>query len=522
MMSSFNPLSRQLAPDEWRQIAHEAIEQSDSSHTVVMGGFLGLLAGAVVSPITGILVFSYFAHKAWKDSTETDRNDQAVETYGCVAHVLKGENLHDFAAQAGEVEACRQIQWAIDRGYRISPDAQEYLSFRKNALPPAEATSEDKAVAIALSPATAVTETTPASNLPASAQIESSEEAIAPPAVVSTATAIELAHRIPLVNLAQQIGVELKPTIFSAMPRVGKGMLVAYAWRYAKIAHPDLEVWVIDPKAHPSESGYWHGVDRIWRKPIDQYSVNDQTIASEIEAFVEAWRQSPTRPKLLIFDEQVLVKARLPHWYEGYVPSLMLTESSSGEPDRRYLWAITQSPLVGDMGLSGGNRSSFLFCAIGRPHTVAHLESAKKSGFVPSVPAAADYSASPVEVLAYYSARGNWIALPRYQAIDPVDESQLPHSVRPAATAEAIGVPNDAAQFLNRCLEADESEERVFTLENLTANQARDRVAELKSGGLNQTQIIWVLWKARKGGGVSYSTAVSQYKFLTGEEDSQC
>ena len=88
MMSSFNPLSRTLAPDEWRQIAHDAIEQSDSSHTVVMGGFLGLLAGAAVSPITGILVFIYFAHKAWKDSRETDRNDQAVQTYGCVAHVL--------------------------------------------------------------------------------------------------------------------------------------------------------------------------------------------------------------------------------------------------------------------------------------------------------------------------------------------------------------------------------------------------------------------------------------------------
>ena len=52
MMSSFNPLSRTLAPDEWRQIAHDAIEQADRSHTVVMGGFLGLLAGAAVSPIT--------------------------------------------------------------------------------------------------------------------------------------------------------------------------------------------------------------------------------------------------------------------------------------------------------------------------------------------------------------------------------------------------------------------------------------------------------------------------------------
>jgi len=440
----------------------------------------------------------------------------------------KGENLHDFAAQVGEVEACRQIQWAIDRGYRISLDAQEYLNFRKTALPPAEAATADEAPradsadairsdsATAIAPAAdAETPASPASDLSAS-----QAEVIAPPAVATPAPAsIALSHRIPLVNLAQQLGTELKPMIVSAMPRVGKGMLIAYAWRYAKIAHPDLEVWVIDPKAHPSESGYWAGVDRIWRKPIDQYPVNDEAIAYEIEQFIEAWRQSPARPKLLIFDEQVLVKARLPRWYEAYVPSLMLTESSSGETDRRFLWAITQSPLVGDMGLSGGNRSSFLFCAIGRPHTVAHLESAKKSGFVPSVPTAGDYSASPVEVLAYYSARGNWVALPRYQAIDPVDESQLPHSTRPSATAEAIGSPDSPIQFLNRCLEVDESEGVTFTLENLTANQARDRITELQSGGLNQTQIIFVLWKAKKGGSRAYSDAVAQYKFLTGEAE---
>jgi hypothetical protein len=227
------------------------------------------------------------------------------ETYGCVAHVLKGENLHDFAAQVGEVEACRQIQWAIDRGYRISLDAQEYLNFRKTALPPAEAAAADEATrgdgdAIRSDSATAsatavVTAETPASPAGDNGSDQAGAEVVALP-TAAPSSAATAPSRLPLINLAQQLGDHLKPTIVSAMPRVGKGMLIAYAWRYAKLAHPGLEVWVIDPKAHSSESGYWAGVDRIWRKPIDRYPVNDADIASEIEQFIEEWRQSPTRP----------------------------------------------------------------------------------------------------------------------------------------------------------------------------------------------------------------------------------
>jgi uncharacterized protein YoaH (UPF0181 family) len=93
---------------------------------------------------------------------------------------------------------------------------------------------------------------------------------------------------------------------------------------------------------------------------------------------------------------------------------------------------------------------------------------------------------------------------------------------------------SDSRQWLNRCLEASSSDSepsgsefssadsgselsssKRFTLENLTASQAVQRIQELRSAGLNQGQIIFVLWKVRKGGSQSYQDAVNEYKLLT-------
>ncbi|MBD2019926.1 hypothetical protein H6F43_06960 [Leptolyngbya sp. FACHB-36] len=126
-MSSFNPQQRQLSPDEWRETAHETISETNSQYTVIGGIVLGLFAAAAASPITGGLVFAFFLHKAWKDTQETNRNDRAIQQYGCVAHTLRGDDLRDFALQAGPAETVRQIQWAQERGYRVNGDALDYL-----------------------------------------------------------------------------------------------------------------------------------------------------------------------------------------------------------------------------------------------------------------------------------------------------------------------------------------------------------------------------------------------------------
>lgn len=56
----------------------------------------------------------------------------------------------------------------------------------------------------------------------------------------------------------------------------------------------------------------------------------------------------------------------------------------------------------------------------------------------------------------------------------------------------------------------------LFMNQQFTLPEARVQVAGLIDIGLNQTQIIQILWKAKKGGTEAYKIAVAEYKFLTG------
>lgn len=399
-MSAFNPQNQKLTAADWQSIARESNAEVGSQFKIIGGVVLGLFAAAAASPITGLLVAGYFGYKAWQDTQAANRNDEAIDSYGCVAHLLKEADLRTYTRQIGAEKVLEEITFALENGYRVTPAALDLLEAHGVDV---EAITSDAPKAL------------PAAVAPGH---QADEPQDAPAVTTNNAPG----QPLEIIDLAKTLGRDLKPLIISAMPRTGKGILISHARRYAKDADPKLEIWVIDPKAHPSESGYWEGVDRLWAKPLDQFSVNDKSIAREIENFISDWRRSPARPKLLIFDELVLTEAQLPKWFKEFVPSLMKTESSSGETDRRYLWAITQSPLVSDMGLSGGNRSAFNFVAMGRPQTLAHLESAKKSGFVRSVPTAEDFKASPVEVLAYYSAFQQWVAIPEYLVPSPVTD----------------------------------------------------------------------------------------------------
>ncbi len=261
---------------------------------------------------------------------------------------------------------------------------------------------------------------------------------------------------LPVVDLADTMGRSLKPTIISAMPRSGKGILVANAWRAAKRHHPGLRVYVIDPKAHPNESGYWNGCDRVLSKRFDQIPVNCPDTIAEIEAFIDEWRNDPAPKKLLIFDEQVLAESKLPKWYREYVPALAKSEGSAGETYHRYLWLVMQSPLVKDIGLSGGSRSIFAFCAIATNRQAdgmnpqAWMTSAKSSGFIPSIPTDQQFEASPRGALCYSSLLGNWIALPEYPVPSPVIAAPAvsPNLVQPIPQPDIVTVSDDGTKLI--------------------------------------------------------------------------
>jgi len=101
--------------------------------------------------------------------------------------------------------------------------------------------------------------------------------------------------------------------------------------------------------------------------------------------------------------------------------------------------------------------------------------------------------------------------------------------VQPGSTPEPLNRGSNPVQWLNHCLEAEVQDSEPggskfssggsarFTAENLTFEDALNRINELKEVGLNQTQILAALWRVKKGGNKAYQDAVAQYKLLTGE-----
>lgn len=372
---------------------HEAKKETDKyaiAALAIGAGIWGLSSNMVagLAAGAGILIYSDRAVRA------SNRALQLIEQSHIAAPFLPKDKLKDFEQKFGKELCLEQMKQAHERGVPMEEHAEELLFQEFPELQPK--------------------------------------------LLKGAASALPPGNSFPVVDLADTMGRSLKPTIISAMPRSGKGVLVANAWRAAKRHHPGLKVYVIDPKAHPDERGYWEGCDRVLAKRFDQIPVNCPDTIAEVEAFIDEWRNDPAPKKLLIFDEQVLAEAKLPKWYREYVPALAKAEGSSGETYHRYLWLVMQSPLVKDIGLSSGSRSIFVFCALAVNRQVegmnpqAWMNSAKSSGFIPSIPATNQFEGSPRGTLVYSSLLGNWVALPEYPVPQPSPQPVVsPNLVQP-------------------------------------------------------------------------------------------
>ena len=220
-------------------------------------------------------------------------------------------------------------------------------------------------------------------------------------------------------NPAAILAARMRPTLISANPRIGKGLTVAHAYRQAQVKQGAV-VWVIQPKYHPKEHGYWEQADNVLGFMADSLESKEDIddICEQMQRFIFAWRQLPQRPKVLIIDELAMMKTAFKAWYEGFLKSQLTMELSSGETDDRALWAITQSSLVGDIGVSGGMRATFDLLTIQTPSSQSHLESLRKSDT--SIPPIEDEviferSFSPKQAVFYHSEIKEWLPMVAYE-----------------------------------------------------------------------------------------------------------
>lgn len=236
-------------------------------------------------------------------------------------------------------------------------------------------------------------------------------------------------------DIAAYLAANPQPFLMTAPPRTGKGIVVAQMIREFKKRHPGSVVWVLQPKYHPDEWGYWKAADRVWGDMPEIHQGNKKEMAritGEWEKFIHDWRALPQRPKLMLIDEGVKISALAKRWFDDFLVSTVKTEASSGETDNRFLGFITQSALVSDIGMSGGDRGCLSILCLAKPDKKQHLKSFLRSfqGEIQEPDEVLyEASGSPKRAIVYCSELDEWYPLPEY----PVYQATEPH-------------PNNAAQ----------------------------------------------------------------------------
>lgn len=267
------------------------------------------------------------------------------------------------------------------------------------------------------------------------------------------------------VDIALEMAKIPKSTIIAASPRVGKGVVVSMAIAHLRQLHPDLEIWLIDPKDEPTERHYWSLIDPDKRCHFDLRDF-DVDVEAAVEVFSEhltRFNHSPSPRKLLIIDEFVTLNQKCAGPFMNQLKDFIVGICSSGEvnPDMgigRFVWAITQSPYVSDIGfktkaaLATFQRVFLLNKASVHLYTLAVTASFVPAGFEQKL----NRLLEPTGRVFYYSRTDSWHPIPSYELPKSSTDNELREklegllpktSQRPCSHPEALGSSGSSSKI---------------------------------------------------------------------------
>lgn len=348
-MSAFNPNHHKLSAADWQSIARETNSEVGSQFKIIGGVVLGLFAAASASPITGLLVAGYFGYQAWKDTQAANRNDEAIDSYGCVAHLLKEADLKTYTRQIGAEKALEEITFAIENGYRVSSAALDFI--------------EDQGVDV---------ETI--TSRPALAAAKSDEATIEQAAIVaSEPTDHAPGQPSPVPYL---IGDRLRTSLIVSVSGGGKDILLSNALRAFLPAHAGFKVVVADCKDDPKEYGYYDDLPNVSVHRLNVAISSDGEVVEWVDRWVEEFLHLPERA-LLICNEGTLIRAKSKRYVQA-IDGLV----SSGDSRQKYCWEAGQSAHTDDLQINGAARSRFRLLIIGLQGEEMQVEAVLAAKFV--------------------------------------------------------------------------------------------------------------------------------------------
>jgi hypothetical protein len=402
------------------------------------------------------------------------------------------------------------------------------------------------------SPATAPTETQPQSGIQngeAQDAPRSETQALAqtvlegvPNTAIAPGVAVapSMQHIVsPVWNPAQDLGENPQSALIVGTPGSGKGMLISNAIRVLKGRVPNLKVFVIDPKADPKERGYWESIADTYRAYCLMDCPDPDEGAEWLLRCMDEFRVMPG-PKLLIFDELMASateleladpKTKALQRLKKFVVGLI------GQGDSRgvWIWAMTQSPQVKDLGISGGARANLRVIGLVSPKNMTAVNALVSTQLIPKPDGGMDelraiMDASPVKRAVFDGKIARWLPMPElenHSGFDrdsakwdkPSPETRSPSpSIAPQSSLEVE--PMDEPWEGNEAVEPKVYKTSIEDLKRL--NEAADkRLEERRTQEKVSDRLFKILEMVRQDGTVSVKDIQKKLKLGTSLEAQQ-
>ena len=183
-------------------------------------------------------------------------------------------------------------------------------------------------------------------------------------------------------DIATDLGNNPQSALIFGTPGSGKGMNISNAIRILKVLLPNVTVMMVDPKGDKKERGYWESqVDIFESRSLLKSS--PRSSAEWMMRCVEKF-QGIDGPKLLVWDElfasiTVLKGQNVPKGEDAFpcltdFQQFISLNLSLGPSSGTWVWGMSQSANLSDLGLTSGGLSTTRIIALISPDNVGAVE----------------------------------------------------------------------------------------------------------------------------------------------------
>ena len=212
-----------------------------------------------------------------------------------------------------------------------------------------------------------------------------------PSETVGETNAIAAAPSMSMVNgvesiaprdIATDLGNNPQSALIFGTPGAGKGMTISNAIRTLRAKLPAVTVMMVDPKGDKKERGYWESqVDIFESRAL--LKTSPRSSAEWMMRCIEKF-QDIDGPKLLVWDElfasiTVLKGQNIPKGEDAFpcltdFQQFISLNLSLGPSSGTWVWGMSQSANLSDLGLTSGGLSTTRIIALISPDNVGAVE----------------------------------------------------------------------------------------------------------------------------------------------------